>query len=371
MGKTLVTGGAGFIGSHVVRALLDGGREVRVLGLPGERRDNLDGLDVEWIEADITDRSKTEQAVSGCSRVFHLAAMYALWLPRRERMYEVNCLGAMNLCWAALRQSVERVVFTSSIAAVGARDDGHTADEATAYNHQGRHNDYIVSKWLSEEHAKTFAEHGLPIVFCNPTGPIGERDIGPTPTGKTLVEFLNGRLRFYFDSWVNLVDVRDVARGHLQAEAHGRIGERYLLAGQNLSMRDFLKRLMCLSGLAGAALRIPLSAAVPVGDALDALATRATRRAPPFTGDTLRYLRAPMRVSNERAKEELKMSFQCVDDALVRSMAWFIDNGYVRDSARVRRALAHFQMHSFASQPAPQTNISKESHAAHQYDVRR
>jgi len=337
MGKTLVTGAAGFIGSHVVRELLEEGREIRALVLPKENRLNIEGLDLEVVEGDITDRDSVQRAFQGVDRVFHLAAIYALWLPRRELMYEVNCLGAMNVCWAALRKSVEKIVFTSSIAAIGLNADGSLADETTPYNHQGNHNDYITSKWLSEEHAKTFAAEGLPIVFCNPTGPIGPRDIGPTPTGQSLVELLNGRLRFYFNSGINLVDVEDVARGHVLAEKKGRVGERYLLANENLTMKDLFTHASEATGVRFSAMPLPLEATIPLGDAWEAYADRVSHKKPLVTGDSLRYLRKPMTVSNQKAREELGLEFRPLDDSIRRAVDWFVEHGYVKNQKFLRQ----------------------------------
>ncbi|RMF18791.1 MAG: NAD-dependent epimerase/dehydratase family protein [Candidatus Dadabacteria bacterium] len=336
--KTLVTGGAGFIGSHVVRGLLDQGRDVRVVLAPGESAANLDGLDVELVEADICDAGAVDRAMDGCGVVYHLAAIYAIWMPRRERMYEVNCLGAMNVCWAALRRSVEKLVFTSSIAAVGHRDDGRPADETTAFNHLGRHNDYILTKWLSEEHARTFVREGLPIVFVNPGGPIGPRDKGPTPTGQLILDIANGRIPFNLNTGFGMADVEDIAAGHLAAEARGRVGERYILCAENLTGRELVRQIRRACGLPPAALTLPVRPLIPAGDLLEAVADR-IGRAPLFTGDSLRYADHRVFFDNRKAREELGVNFRPVAQAIERSLRWFAEQGYITR----RRVLRHIQ----------------------------
>jgi len=237
----------------------------------------------------------------------------------------------MNVCWAALRANVEKIIFTSSIAAIGYEDGGGAATERTRYNHQGNHNDYITSKWLAEEHAMTFAKEGLPIVFCNPTGPIGAGDIGPTPTGQSLVEMMNGLMRFYFNSGINLVDVEDVAKGHILAEKKGRIGERYLLCNENLQMKDLFTRVSKVTGVPFRAVPVPIEPAIWLGDALEAYATRFSHKKPPITGDSLRYLRHPMYTDNTKARTELGMEFRPLDDSIRRAIDWFVENGYVKN----------------------------------------
>ncbi|MEW6777020.1 MAG: NAD-dependent epimerase/dehydratase family protein [Bdellovibrionota bacterium] len=335
--KTLVTGAAGFIGSHVVRELLARNREVKAFLLPNENAKNIEGLDVEIVRGDVTDPASVRQAMEGVDRLFHLAAIYALWLPKREKMYEVNCIGSLNVLWAAFKKNLDRVVYTSSIAAVGFRGDGSPSDESVACNQMGKANDYVYSKWLSEEEAKTFAREGLPLVFCNPAGPIGARDIGPTPTGQMLVEIAKGILRFYFDTGVNLVDVEDVARGHVLAEEKGRVGERYLLSNQNFTMPELFDLFSRVTGMSVKPRRVPLSLVVPLGDLLEYRADHVTRERPLLTGGSLRYAKNPLYYDNSKARKELGFDPKPLEPAVRRAIDWFIENGYIKSKKFIER----------------------------------
>lgn len=336
MGKTLVTGAAGFIGSHVVRELLKRNREVRAFVMPGENTKNIEGLDVEQMQGDVLDVDAVRRAMQGVTHVYHLAAIYALWLPRREKMYEVNCNGTMNVLWAAYKKNVERVVYTSSIAALGMQSDGSITNEATPFNMMGKGNDYVYSKWLSEEQALSFAREGLPIVICNPSGPIGPRDIGPTPTGSTIVAALNGLLRVYFDTGINMVDVEDVALGHVLAGEKGRVGEKYLLAGHNMKMKDLIHLVGNVTGVKIKARAVPLELAIPFGDLLERYADRMGKK-PLVTGDSLRYMRRSMNYDNTKARTELGLEFRPLEDSIRRATRWFAENGYITNKKLLRR----------------------------------
>lgn len=324
-----MTGAAGFIGSHVVRELLAAGREVRAALRPGEDDRSLVGLDVERVAADVRDPDAVRAAVAGCDRVFHLAAVYALWLPDRRLMYDVNVTGTQNVLWAALRADVERVVYTSSIAAVGVPSGDTPADEATEFDQVGRTNDYVLSKWLAEEAAKGFAGNGLPLVIVNPAFPFGARDRAPTPTGQILIDVLTGRLPGVFDAGFNAVDVEDVARGHLLAEARGRVGERYLLADRNVTMREFVELVGRVAGVKVRTRRIPLRLATAVGDLLDWRADRWTRRPPRLSGAALRYAGQSLYYDNRKAREELDLSFTPIEESIRKAVEWFRAEGYV------------------------------------------
>jgi dihydroflavonol-4-reductase len=331
--KTLVTGAAGFIGSHVVRELLAQNREVRAMILPGEDTRNLDDLDIEKVQGDITDRDAVQAAMEGVDRLYHLAAIYALWLPRREKIYEVNCVGSLNVLWAALKAGVEKVVFTSSIAAVGLREGKETSDETVVFNNLGRANDYVYTKWLSEEEAKTFIPNGLPIVFCNPALPFGPRDLGPTPTGQILLDIVNGKNKFYFDGGFNVVDVEDVAKGHVLAEEKGGIGERYVLGNANVTFRGFFDLVAKVTGVKLRALKIPIGMMVPVADYMERRADRVTRKPPLFTGGGLRYARNYLYFDVSKAKKELGYEPRPVEDSIRRAIDWFADNGRIENKS--------------------------------------
>jgi dihydroflavonol-4-reductase len=337
MGKTLVTGAAGFIGSHVVRELLAGGREVKAMVVRGEDTRNLDDLEVESVEADLLEPDTLASAMQGVDRVYHLAAIYAVWLPRRELMYQVNCVGSLNLLWAALKAGVEKVVYTSSISAIGIREGTQVTDESVPFNKMGQANDYVYSKWLSEEEAKTFIPNGLPIVFCNPAFPFGARDVAPTPTGQILLDIVNGKNSFYFDAGINVVDVEDVARGHVLAEEHGRIGERYILANRNLSFREFFELVAKVTGVPLKPRKLPVSLAVPIADFLEHRADTVTHKKPLFAGGALRYAKNYLYFDNSKAKKELGFETRPVEESIARSVEWFAANGYVQNDKFLAR----------------------------------
>ncbi|MEW6776015.1 MAG: SDR family oxidoreductase [Bdellovibrionota bacterium] len=329
-GKTLVTGAAGFIGSHVVRELLKEGRTVRAMVLPGENTKNLQALDVEIVEGDLQNPDSLKNIVKGCSRIFHLAAIYAIWLPRREKMFEVNCIGSMNLLWEAYRQEVEKVVYTSSIAAVGIQPSTVLSKETDRFNQVKAGNDYVTSKWLSEEEAKTFVRQGLDIFFCNPGFPFGARDIAPTPTGQILLDIVNGKNRFYFDAGFSAVDVEDVARGHVLAEKHGKPGERYILSNQNLTFKEFIDLVAKVSGVSHKARKLPLQFAAPLGDWMERRADRTGKR-PLLTGSGIRYANNYLYFDNTKATQELGLGFTPIEKSIERAITWFVENGYVKN----------------------------------------
>jgi dihydroflavonol-4-reductase len=309
MNKTLVTGAAGFIGSHVVRELLAKNREVKAVILPGENTKNLDGLQVERVEADLCDPDAIEKAMQGVDRVFHLAAIYATWLPRREKMYEVNCVGSLNLLWAALKAGVRRVVYTSSIAAVGVKGNGQPSAENDTFNKMGQANDYVV--------------------FCNPAFPFGARDIAPTPTGQILLDIVNGKNIFYFDSGFNVVDVEDVAQGHLLADEKGRTGERYILGNQNIPMKEFFYLIARATGAKFTPIKLPVAMVILVADWMEHRADTVTRKPPLFAGSAVRYARSYLYVDSSKARQELGYTTRPVEESIRRAVDWYAANGYI------------------------------------------
>jgi dihydroflavonol-4-reductase len=331
MAKTLVTGAAGFIGSHVVRELLAQSREVKAMILPGEDTRNLEGLEIERIEADVLDADTVKAAMQGVDRVFHLAAIYAVWLPRREKIYDVNCTGSLNVLWAALKAEVDKVVFTSSVAAVGLHQGKEASDETVEFNLMGRANDYVYTKWLSEEQAKTFIPTGLPIVFCNPALPYGARDVAPTPTGQILLDIVNGKNKFYFEGGINVVDVEDVAKGHVRAEATGRIGERYILGNRNVTFKEFFDLIVKATGLPLKAWKTPISMVMPIADWMERRADNVTRKPPLFTGSALRYAKNFLYFDVSKARKELGYDPRPTEESIRRAVDWFAENGYIEN----------------------------------------
>ncbi len=321
--KTLVTGAAGFIGSNVVKGLLERGREVRALIYPGEDASNLEGLEVERIEGDIRDRGAMERAVKGCGAVYHLAAIYSIWLPDPGRMFEVNLSGSRNVLWACMKEGVGKVVFTSSIAAVGVRPDKEPADERTPFNQWRTGNDYVITKHLSEREALAFAAEGLPLVCVNPAFPLGPGDVAPTPTGKLIEDVIEGRLPVYLEGGFNIVDVEDVALGHILAEERGKVGERYILANTNIEFRQFVERAKAAAGVKGPLLKAPKSVMRAAGYALEYVADRFTRQTPLMTGKSVAYLAQHVYLDNAKARKELGLTFTPFEETLGKAVAWF------------------------------------------------
>jgi dihydroflavonol-4-reductase len=329
MPVNLVTGGTGFVGAHVVRALLSEGRAVRCLVRPGSRRDNLEGLDVEVVTGDLTDPASLSPALAGVETLYHVAADYRLWARDPQELYRSNVGGTENILAAAHAAGVSKVVYTSSVAALGLREDGSAADEATPVVREQIIGHYKKSKYDAERVAERWVERGLPVVIVNPSTPIGELDIKPTPTGRLVVDFLDRRMPAYVDTGLNLVDVRDVARGHLAAAEKGRVGQRYILGNRNMTLKEILDVLSRLTGLPSPRLRlphwVPLTAA-----ALDTALSRVTGRAPRVSLESVRMSTHRMFFDASRAVRELGLPRTPVEEPLSRAVEWFRAKGYVR-----------------------------------------
>jgi dihydroflavonol-4-reductase len=321
--KTVVTGASGFIGSAVVRKLLAEGREVRCLIEPGASRQNLAGLDVEIVVGDVNDRSAVAAAVAGCDVLYHLAAIYKLWMSDYAPMYRVNVEGTQTVLWAAYKAGVRRVVYTSSIAAIGQRDDGVPADESVAFNLWSEAGHYIRSKVLSEREALRFAAEGLPVVVVNPAFPFGARDIGPTPTGRFVKQLLAGQVPAWPPGGFNAVDVEDVAAGHLAAERKGRVGERYILGGHNITYAAFFAQAAKIAGVRPPRRGMPPSLLAGVGRIGDVVAARLTHKEPPITYKEARWAARRYFFDNRKAVAELGLAVTPLADSIARSVRWF------------------------------------------------
>ena len=325
----LVTGGTGFVGSHVVRALLAKGRSVRCLARAESRRDNLEGLAVEVVAGDLTDPASLARALSGVQTLYHVAADYRLWARDPQELYRANAGGTENILAAAAAAGVEKVVYTSSVAALGLNDDGSPGDETTPVLRDRIIGHYKKSKYDAERVAENWAARGLPVVIVNPSTPIGERDIKPTPTGQMIVDFLNRKMPAYVDTGLNLVDVRDVAAGHLAAAEKGGPGERYILGNRNMTLKEILDALARLTGLPSPRVRlphwIPLSVAV-VSTAWSGL----TGRAPRISLESVRMSTHRMFFDAGKAVRELGLAQTPIEEPLARAVAWFRKKGYVR-----------------------------------------
>jgi len=326
----LVTGATGFVGAAVARALLAAGRRVRALSRPSSDRRNLAGLDIEIRQGSLEDAASLEAAVAGCGALYHVAADYRLWVRDPEAMFRANVEGTRALMQAALAAGVERVVYTSSVATLGIEANGSLADETTPSTYADMIGPYKQSKFLAEAEVRHLVEtQGLAAVIVNPSTPIGPRDIKPTPTGRVIVEAASGRMPAFVDTGLNLVHVDDVAEGHLLAEQRGRVGERYILGGENLSLGEILRRIAGIVGRRPPTLQLPIPLLWPVA-AVAELWGRVTGKEPMTTFDGLRMARKKMYFSSAKAGRELGYHARPVEQALADAIEWFKTQGMVR-----------------------------------------
>lgn len=327
MGHVVVTGATGFIGSAVVRQLLERRRRVLAVVEPGADVRNLDGLEVERVTADIADARALERVCSGAEALYHLAAVYKIWLPDPEVIYRVNLEGTTAVMLAAEKARVPRVVYTSSIAAVGLRDDGSPSDETVPFNLHGIANHYILTKHLAERIVLRFAAAGLPVVIVNPAFPFGERDRAPTPTGKILLDVVQGKSPGYLPGGFNAVDVEIVALGHLLAEEKGRVGERYLLADHDISYRDFFALAAEAAGVTIPHREIPRPVAKAIAWSLEAVSNHVTHREPLATFKAMQYATRQVYFDPGKARRELGLPSRPLRETIERAIRWFRDNG--------------------------------------------
>jgi dihydroflavonol-4-reductase len=322
--KILVTGASGFVGWHVARRLLDHGNPVRALVRKGSRLRELD--EAEPMEGDLRDASSLRRAVSGCQVVYHVAADYRLWAQDPDELYRSNVEGTKNLLQAAATAGVERFIYTSTVGCIGVPDHG-VGDEMTPVGFDDMTGAYKRSKFLAEQEALAFARQGFPVIIVNPTAPVGDHDIKPTPTGKIIVDFLKGDMPAYVDTGLNLIDVRDTAEGHLRACERGKPGERYILGCENLTLQQILARLSKISGRPAPSVRIPYALAYAAGVCSTTWANM-TGQPPRAPLDAVRMARKKMFVRHDKAARELGLHPNPVDGALERAIHWFRANGY-------------------------------------------
>lgn len=327
--KAFVTGATGFLGSHVARALSDGGAQLRLLVRPTSNLKNLQGLNAETASGDLRDAASLEKAISGCDVVFHVAADYRLWVRDPGEMYRSNVEGTRAILEAARKNKVRRVVYTSSVATIGFRQDGQPADEDSPVSLADMIGHYKRSKFMAEQVAMEAGRNGMQVVTVNPTTPIGEQDVKPTPTGRIVVDFLKRKFPAYVDTGLNLVDVRECARGHVAALEKGRSGERYILGGQDLTLKQILDKLGAITGLPSPSVKLPYFFAFAAGVVDEAITGMILRREPRATVDAVRMGKKKMFASSAKAERELGWKIVSVDDALQRAVDWFRANGYV------------------------------------------
>jgi len=325
----LVTGAAGFVGSAVARALAARGAKVRVLVRPTSPRTNLEGLDADVAEGDMRDQASVERALGGCRYLFNVAADYRLWARDPDEIQRNNVAGATAVMNAAMAAGVERVVHTSSVATLRLPADGSPADETTPYGKGEAIGAYKQSKVAAERIVEHLcAERGLPAVIVNPSTPIGPRDVKPTPTGRIIVEAAQGRMPAYVDTGLNLVHVDDVAEGHLLALEKGRIGERYVLGGQDVTLSQMLAAIAALTGRKAPTVKLPIAPLKPLAEVAE-LMGRITGKEPFLTKDALKMASHHMYFSSAKAERELGYAARPYAQALKDALDWFAARGYV------------------------------------------
>ena len=328
--KVLVTGATGFIGNHVTRMCLEQGDEVRVMVMPGEDRSPLDGMDVEFVEGNLLDPASLPKCVEGVEGLYQMAALFAIWTKDPDLHYKVNVNGAESILRAAMAAKVEKVVFTSSIAAVGVPERGELANEETAFNSWPWASEYILSKYISHQMVKGLVSQGLPAVMVLPGFPFGPGDRVPTPTGSLMVMALQGKMGNYWDGGVCAVDVRDVARGHLLAMEKGRVGESYLLTNKegnmtNKELLDLIARVAKVEKMAAKEISHGLLLRVAK---LAEFYSKITGKKPPTTYKNTLYALQHHYTDPSKAINELGLPQTPIETAVRDSAQWFRDNGY-------------------------------------------
>ncbi len=324
-----VTGASGFLGNHVARALAKQGADLRLLIRANSNTKNIADLKADLVTGDLRDPASLEKGIAGCEVVFHVAADYRLWLRDPNEMYRSNVEGTRAILEAARKNSVRRVVYTSSVATMGFTSNGQPADENSPVSLDNMIGPYKRSKFMAEQVAIEAARSGLDVVIVNPTTPVGERDIKPTPSGRIIVDFLKKKFPAYVDTGLNLVDATECARGHIAALEKGRSGERYILGGENLTLKQILDKLGAITGLPSPTIRVPYVLALATGVVDEVVTGRIRGREPRATIDAVRMGRKKMFVSSAKAEGELGWKIVPVDDALRRAVEWFRSNGHI------------------------------------------
>jgi dihydroflavonol-4-reductase len=332
--RFFLTGATGFLGSHVARVLAEQGADLRLLVRLTSNLKNLEGLTsgttkVETATGDLRDSASLEKAMAGCEVVFHVAADYRLWVRDPAEMYRSNVEGTRAILEAAQKNGVRCVVYTSSVATMGFTGNGHPADEDSAVSLADMIGHYKRSKFMAEQVALQAGRGDMRVVTVNPTTPVGEQDIKPTPTGRIVVDFLKKKFPAYVETGLNLVDARECARGHIAALEKGKSGERYILGGENLTLKQILDRLGEISGLPSPTVKLPYFVAYAAGAVDETVSGRLLGREPRATVETVRMGKKKMWASSDKAERELGWKSVSAYGALRRAVEWFRANGYV------------------------------------------
>jgi len=327
--KTFLTGATGFLGSHVARVLAAQGAELRLLVRATSNLKNLEGLNAETTTGDLRDPASLEKAMSGCDTVFHVAADYRLWVRDPDEMYRSNVAGTRAILEAARKNGVRRVVYTSSVATMGFTRNGNPADEDSPVALADMIGHYKRSKFMAEQIALEAGRSGMNVVVVNPTTPVGEQDIKPTPTGRIVLDFLKRKFPAYVDTGLNLVDVTECARGHVAALEKGKSGERYILGGEDLTLKQILDKLAAITGLSSPTVKLPYFFAFAAAAVDETVTGRILHREPRATIDAVRMGRKKMFASSAKAERELGWNLVPAENALRRAVEWFRSNDYV------------------------------------------
>jgi dihydroflavonol-4-reductase len=323
-----VTGATGFVGSHVARALADQGADLRLLVRATSNLKNLQGLKAETATGDLRDSVSLEKAMAGCEAVFHVAADYRLWVRDPAEMYRSNVEGTRAILEAAQKNGVRCVVYTSSVATMGFTGNGHPADEDSPVSLADMIGHYKRSKFMAEQVAMEAGRGRMRVVTVNPTTPVGEQDVKPTPTGRIVVDFLKRKFPAYVETGLNLVDVRECARGHVAALEKGKSGERYILGGENLTLKQILDKLGAIAGLPSPTVKLPYFVAYAAGAVDQTVSGRLLGREPRATVEAVRMGKKKMWASSNKAEWELGWKIIPAEAALRRAVEWFRANGY-------------------------------------------
>ena len=333
--KAFITGATGFVGSHVARALAAQGAELRLLVRPTSRLDNIADLRAETATGDLRNPESLKKAMIGCEFVFHVAADYRLWVRDPDQMYRSNVEGTKAIIQAAQESGVRRVIYTSSVATMGFTREGHIAGEDSPVSIKEMVGHYKRSKFMAEQLALEAGNNGANVVVVNPTTPIGEYDIKPTPTGRIVVDFLKRKFPAYVDTGLNLADVKEVARGHILAMEKARPGQRYILGGENLTLKQILDKLSALTGLSAPTMKVPHAVAMGFAVFDQFFTGMVMGKEPRATIDAVKMGRKKMFASSAKAERELGYKVLPVEDALRRAVDWFQAHGYVESPAQV------------------------------------
>lgn len=326
--KAFVTGATGFLGFHVARVLAEQGADLRLLVRSTSNVKNLEDLNCETVCGDLRDSNSLDKAMAGCDVVFHVAADYRLWVRDPAEMYCSNVEGTRSILEAARKSRVRCVVYTSSVATIGFTGNGRLADEDSPVSLADMIGHYKRSKFMAEQIAMEAGRQGMRVVTVNPTTPVGEHDVKPTPTGRIVVDFLKGKFPAYVETGLNLVDVRECARGHVAAMEKGKTGERYILGGENLTLKQILDQLGAIAQLPSPRVKLPYFVAYAAGLVDQNFSGRLLGREPRATVETVRMGRKKMWASSGKAERELGWKIIPAEDALRRSVEWFRANGY-------------------------------------------